>query len=162
MELERLNQLLQYDHLTGKLFSKEHNREIQADPDGFITIWDSLAKKKTKFKADRLCFTLGNNKKVRKNQKILHKNLNNKDNRLVNLVLISQSVHNRVKEASKNLSGGIKIQPHIKDKYDFVVSYFDDKFHTKEVYCDIIAAQNRVIVLQLKYAKVLTRYCCFE
>ena len=162
MELERLNQLLQYDHLSGKLFSKEHNRELHTDPEGFLTIWDSQAKKKTKFKTDRLCWTLGNNKKVSKNIKVMHLNLNVKDNRLCNLGVVPSDVYNKIMEASKNLSGTLKIQPHPTDKYNFLVIYFRDKVLKKEIICDITNARQRLIVLQLQYAKVLTRFCVFD
>ena len=162
MELQRINELLTYSPQTGEIHSRESNRKITPCPDGFYTIWDNISRKKTKFKADRLAWTLGNNKKLRKNQKILHLNLNNEDNRLPNIRVVPSSVYNKVMEASKNLSGGLKITPHLTDKYNFVVSYFRDKVQKKDIVCDIIEARRRLIVLQLQSAKVLTKFCCFE
>ena len=162
LELQRLNELLQYLPQTGEILSRASQRTINPDEDGSYTIYDNLTRIRTKFKADRLCWILGNGKKLRKNQKILHKNLKKKDNRLSNLVVVSPVVYSKVQEAAKNLGGGLKIQPSLKDKWDFIVSYFHNKINKKEQYCDIIAAQQRLIVLQLKYAKVLTTYCCFD
>lgn len=140
----------------------ETSRKVVSDADGFLTVWDSASKKKTKFKTDRLCWTLGNNKKLRKNQRVLHLNLNTADNRLANLRVVPSSIFNKVSEAAKNLGGALKIQPHIKDKYNFNVLFFKDKVLKREIYGDIIGAQQRLIVLQLQSAKVLTRYCCFD
>jgi hypothetical protein len=162
VELQRINELLAYNPLTGEIQSKEAGRRIAPDAEGFITVWDSTIKKKTKFKADRLCWTLGNNKKLRKNQKILHLNLSKTDNRLSNLRVVPSSVFNKVNEAAKNLSGALKIQPHPTDKYNFLVIYFKDKVVKKDIVFDIIEAQRRLIVLQLQSAKVLTKFCCFD
>lgn len=162
MELKRINELVTYEPLTGALYSKGSGRPLEPDADGFYTLYDTQTRVRTKFKADRLCWSIGNGKKLRKNQKILHKNLKQRDNRLSNLVLVSPLVYSKVQEAAKNLAGGLTVQPSIKDKYDFFVWYFDNKMRVKERYCDIIAAKQRLIVLQLKYAKVLTTYCCFD
>lgn len=162
MELKRLNELLQYHPQIGVITSRESQRPFPPDADGSITVYDPEGRKRTKFRADRLCWTLGNGKKLRKNQKILHKNLKTKDNRLQNLVLVSSLVYNKIQEAAKNLGGGLKITPHLTDKYIFNLTYFENKIHKKERMHDFIAAQQRLIVLQLKYAKVLTQHCNFN
>ena len=162
MELQRLNELLQYHPQTGDISSRDTGRVFSPDADGSITIYDPRNRKRTKFRADRLCWVLGNGKKLRKNQKILHKNLKIKDNRLQNLVLVSSLVYNKISEAAKNLGGGLKITPHLTDKYIFNLTYFENKVHVKERMHDFIAAQQRLIVLQLKYAKILTRFCVFD
>jgi hypothetical protein len=138
------------------------NRKVLPDADGVVVIWDKQEKRKVKFKHDRLCWVLGNNKRLRKNQRILHKNLNSDDNRLVNLTAVSLAVFAKVKEAERNLRGELKIVPHATDQWDFCVHYFENKLKRSERYCDIIAAQQRFLVLQLKYAKVLTTYCVFN
>lgn len=162
MELTRLNELLVYEPLTGEVFTRSPFRKLLPDSEDFITIWDRETKKRTKFRVSRLCWTLGNNKKLRRNQKILHKNLDTQDNRLTNLRVIQPSIYNKIQEAAKNLRGGLKILPHHKDQFDYCVWFFDNKLYRKEQYCDIIAAQQRLLVLQLKSAKILTKYCIFE
>lgn len=162
MDLKRLNQLLEYVPHTGDLFTRANRHKLIADADGFYTVYDAQTKKRTKIKADRLCWSLGNNRKLSKAQKILHKNLNYTDNRLQNLVLTSPRVFSKVQEAAKNLGGGLRLAPHHHDKYDINIFYFSNKRLVKEVYCDIIAAKRRLLVLQLRYAKVLTRYCYFD
>lgn len=162
MELQRLNELLVYEPFTGEIFTRNPFRKLSPDPEGFITVWDRQIQKRTKFKVGRLCWILGNNKKLRKNQKVLFKNLNPLDTRLINLAVVPPSVFNKIQEAAKNLRGGIKLQPHHADMYMFTVLYYDNRLHKKELFHDILAAQQRVTSLQLKSAKVLTKYCLFE
>jgi hypothetical protein len=162
MELQRLNELLVYKPLTGEIFTKEPYRKLSPDPEELITIWDRVTQKRTKFKVGRLCWILGNNKKLRKNQKVLFRNLNSEDTRLVNLLVVTPAVFSKIQEAAKNLRGGLKILPHASDMYDFVVWHYNNRIYRKETFHDIITAQQRLHVLQLKAAKVLTKYCIFE
>lgn len=162
MDLKKLNELLEYVPQTGTVFMRSNKHRLIADADGFYTVYDTETKKRTKIKADRLCWSLGNNKKLLKTQKILHKNLNYTDNRLQNLALTSSKVFSKVQEAVKNLGGGLRLAPHHRDRYDINIFYFSNKRLVKEIYCDIIAAKRRLLVLQLRYAKVLTRYCYFD
>ena len=162
MDLKRLNELLEYSPHTGEVRLKPSKHKIIADADGFYTIYDVATKRRTKIKADRLCWALGNNKRLLKTQKILHKNLKYTDNRLSNLVLVSAKVFSKVQEAAKNLSGGLRLTPHHLDRYNINILYFSEKRLIKEIFCDIISARQRLLELQLKYAKVLTRHCCFD
>ena len=162
MDLKRLNELLVYSPHTGEIRMKASNTKITPDADGFYTIYDVLSKKRTKMKADRLSWSLGNNKRLQHSNKILHRNLRQLDNRLSNLVLVSPRVYSKINEASKNLGGALRITPHPNDRYDYIVYYFSDKLLKKEIYCDMIAARQRLIELQLKFAKVLTRHCNFD
>ena len=162
MDIKRINELLVYDSSTGDITMRETGRKVSIDADGFVTIWDNVSKKKTKFKMDRLCWTIGNNKKLRKNQKVLHLNLNLKDNRLTNLKLVPSAVFNKIQEAAKNLSGALRIQPHPTDRYDIHVLHISNKTQKKELFSDVSIAQQRFIQLQLNNAKILTKYCIFN
>jgi hypothetical protein len=162
MELTRLNELLIYNAATGEVSTRASNRRVEPDADGVVVIWDSLNKRKVKFKMNRLCWTLGNNKKLRKNQRVLHKNLNTDDNRLINISAVSLAVFAKINEAARNLRGELKITPHVSDKWDWLVIYFENKIKRSERFSDIVFAQRRLLVLQLKFAKVLTRWCIFE
>jgi hypothetical protein len=162
MELKRLNELLIYNAATGEVFTKANSRRVEPDADGVVVIWCKDIKKRFKFKFDRLCWTLGNNKRLRKNQKVLHKNLDNEDCRLVNISAVSLTVFAKINEAARNLRGELKITPHETDQYDFCVHYFENKLRRTERFSDIVFAQRRLLVLQLKFAKVLTKYCYFN
>jgi hypothetical protein len=162
MELKRLNELLIYNAATGEVFTKANNRKVEPDADGVVVLWDNLTKRKVKFKMNRLCWTLGNGKKLRRNQRVLHKNLNTEDHRLVNITAVSLGVFAKINEAARNLRGELKILPHASDQWDFCVYYFENKIKRVERFSDIVFAQRRLIVLQLKFAKVLTKYCLFE
>jgi hypothetical protein len=162
MQLEKLNELLEYSPSTGEIFTRKPNRRLSPDADGFVTVWDTIAKKRTKFKADRLCWMLGNGKKLRRNHKILHKNLDSTDNKLRNLTVVSLSTFSKIQEAHRNLAGALKIRPHKTDQFDIDVWFYDNRIYKKEQFCDLSAAQKRLLVLQLKYAKILTKYCIFE
>jgi hypothetical protein len=162
MEIQRLNELLVYEPLTGEIFTRLPFRKMCPDSENFIVVWDRLQQKRTKFKVDRLAWQLGNNKRLRKNQRVLHKNLNTDDNRLVNLSTVSLSIFSKINEAARNLKGELRVLPHEKDQYDFCVHYFENKLKRAERFSDIVFAQKRLLVLQLKFAKVLTKYCLFE
>jgi hypothetical protein len=162
MELKRLNELLIYNAATGEVHMRASNRRVEPDADGVVVLWDSLNKRKVKFKMNRLCWTLGNGKRLRKNQRVLHKNLNTEDHRLVNITAVSLVVFAKINEAARNLRGELKVLPHTTDKWDWLVVYFENKLKRSERFSDIVFAQRRLLVLQLKFAKVLTKYCIFE
>lgn len=162
MQLTRLKELLEYDPVTGDIYNRKSKRKLISDEYGFIVVYDNSVKRKFKLKASTLAWELGNDKKLSESYRILHRNLDDADNRLCNLMILTRSVYRQVQEAIRNLDGALKLQAHPEDQHSYIIT-FQDKGSTKKlVVHDIIAAKQRFIRLQLKYAKLLNKYCIFD
>lgn len=155
--------LIDYDILTGDFFILKNNtryRKIFPDEDGYIVFYKDS--KRIKFKANKAAIELVQNIVVQKDKVVLHKNLNENDYRYCNLKLISKKVHNTIKEAYRNLSGYLKLQPHPKDMFSYVLIWKESGKDRVLVVQDIVVAKRMHNKLQLKYAKILNRYCVFD
>jgi len=162
MQLQRLKELLHYDPATGSLSNIKNSRVRYPCPDGFITVYCNQTLKKYKIKASIACWMLGNNKELPQNQKVLHKNLDSSDNRLINLTTISKQASKKLLDARRNLSGCLRLLPHPEDQHGLLVVYIQGGMERKEVLYDIGVARRRLLALQLRFAKVLNRYCLFD
>ncbi len=161
--LERLKELLDYCPSSGKVTIKKNKRVLAPDNDGLVVIFDRQANPRSKkYKLDRLAFFLAFNIFPREDQRVLHKNLDVQDNRLQNLTLVSRSIFRQIKEADRNLSGGIRILPHSTDQFAYVLYWFEGGVERSKIIQDIVVAKRYLIKLQLKYSKILTRYCLFD
>lgn len=162
MKPERLKELLTYDPLSGIVCSRKSNRRLIADYDGLVVIFDPIEKKSYKLKLDRIACTLAFGTPPSDNKRVLHKDLNVSDNSLKNLSVVSRSVFLAVKEAHKNLTQIIRLVQHPTDQFNYVVHWLDKGQERQKVVHDITEAKRLVLRLQLKYSKVLTRYCVFD
>lgn len=162
MQPERLKQLLEYNPLSGEVFRSKSKRLLTADAEGLVVIFDSFEKKSYRLKLDRIAYTLGYGTSPKETERVLHKNLDSTDNSLKNLALVSRAVFIKIKEAAKNLSGGIRMLPHATDQFSYVVSWFEKGIEKSRVLADIVSAKRLVLRLQLQNSKVLTRYCLFD
>lgn len=162
MELERLKSLVSYDPLTGEMKNARTARVFQPDEYGMITVYDNTIKKKFKMKASTVAWELANNTRLDDNSRVLHRNLNLRDFRRVNLMKLDRKVYNKVQEAVRNLDGHLRLVPHHEDQYSYVILYQENYMEKKEVVHDIIAARSRLIRLQLRFAKLLNKYCIFD
>lgn len=161
--LERLKELLDYDALSGKITIRKNKRVLAPDHDNIVVIFDRMAKPKAKkYKLEKIAFALAYGYFPREDQRVLHKNLDISDNRLKNLSLVSRSVFKQIKEAQKNLDGGIKIVPHPTDQFCYVLHWFEGGTEKTKIINDIVVARRQQLKLQLKYSKILTKYCLFE
>lgn len=162
MQPERLRELLTYDPLTGTIKTKRLQRELKADHDGLVTLFDSIEKKSYKMKLERIAYALGFGIFPKEDKRVLHKNLDQNDNRLCNLSLVSRKVFLQIKEAHKNLTVGIKVLAHPTDQFAYIVHWFEGGFEKKKIVQDVVPARKLQLRLQLKYSKILTKYCIFD
>lgn len=161
--LDRLREILEYCPSSGKINNRKTKRVLAADSDGLVIIFDRKAKvKSTKYKLERIAFALAYGYFPSEAQKVLHKNLDSTDNRIKNLTLVSRSVFKQIKEAYRNVSGGIRIVPHPTDQFAYVLYWFEGGIEKNKVIQDVVVAKRQLLKLQLKYSKILTKYCIFD
>lgn len=159
---DRLRELLTYDPVKGEIRTKK-GRLLVPDHDGLVTIFDANAKPKhKKYKLNKIAYYLAFGLFPRKDQVVLHKNLDSEDYKIHNLLVVSKKVFCNIKEAQKNLSGGIKITPHPEDQFAYEVNWFEEGKPKKVVHYDIAFAQRVQTRLILKFSKFLTKYCLFD
>lgn len=159
----QIKELIDYDILEGSFFILKNNiryRKIFPNEDGYLIFYKNS--KKIKLKANRLAIELVQNIIVQKDKVILHKNLNENDYRYCNLKLISKKIYNSIKEAHRNLSGYLRLQPHHKDMFSYVLIWKENGKDKILVVQDIVVAKRMHNKLQLKYAKILSKYCIFD
>lgn len=161
--LERLKDLLEYDPSSGKVHLKKSKRALVQDPDGLVVVFDKLATPRVrKYKLERIAFYLAFGTFPREDQRVLHKNLDSEDNRMQNLTLVSRSVFRQIKEAHRNLTGGIHLVPHATDQFSYILKWFEGGLEKSKIIQDIVIARRQQLKLQLKYSKILTKWCLFD
>lgn len=156
------NEVLQYNALTGQLSMKKSNRLLEPDDQGSVVLYEPKTRKRKRIKFSRICWELGNAKTLPDDHRILHKNLDETDFRLNNLVALPRQTYNKVQEALRNLRYHLKMQPHPHDQYSYIITYQLDNATVREIKHDIIAARLLYTKLQLKFAKTLNKYCLFD
>lgn len=161
--LERLKDLLEYDPSSGKVHLKKSKRALVQDHDGIVVIFDKSATPRVrKYKLERIAFYLAFGQFPREDQRVLHKNLDPEDNRMQNLTLVSRSVFRQIKEAHRNLTGGIHLVPHATDQFSYILKWFEGGLEKSKIIQDIVVARRQQLKLQLKYSKILTKFCLFD
>ena len=161
MNLERLKQILCYDPIQGKITNRKSGRLLVQDDYGFLIIYDNITKKKYKIKAIKIAWELGYNQVLPDNLKLLNRNLVDTDIRLNNLLVLNRKEYLKVTEAVRNMDR-LKLIPHPDDQYSYVISYQLNGAEKREVIYDIVAAKQQLLKLQLKYTKIINKYCIFD
>ena len=168
MITDQIKNLIDYDIFEGAFYILKNNiryRRIFPNEDGYIIFYKN--RKRFKFKANRLAIELVQNINCtaispQKDKVVLHRNLDENDYRCINLKLINKSTYNSIKEAYRNLSGALKMQPHAKDVFSYVLAWKENSKDKILVVQDIVIAKRLFTKLQLKYAKILNKYCIFD
>jgi hypothetical protein len=163
MNVTQLKETIDYDIFEGSFFIVKNNcryRRIFPNEEGYLIFYKNS--KRLKFKANKLAIELVQNIIVQKDKVVLHKNLDETDYRYINLKLISKKTYNSIKEAHRNLSGALKLQPHSKDVFCYVLTWKENSKDKILVVQDIVIAKRLYTKLQLKYAKILNRFCIFD
>jgi hypothetical protein len=169
-----IKDLIDYDIITGAFYILKNNtryRRIFPSEDGYLIFYRN--KRRIKLKANKAAIDfVNNNNNINiinntdntdiSNKVVLHKNLNEDDYRYCNLRLISKKVYNIIKEAHRNLSGALKLQPHSKDVFSYVLTWKENSKDKVLVVQDVVIAKRLYNKLQLKYAKILNKFCIFD
>ena len=159
----KLSEMLYYEILTGKFFIKKNGdlvREIFPNEEGYLLFYRQG--KRLKLKANKVAIELTSIEKITEDQAVLHKNLDENDYRLQNLRVISRTAYLAVKEAQRNLSGALKLTPHPEDMFCYILNWKENSKDRRKVIKDIVIAKRTYNKLQLKYAKILSKYCIFD
>jgi len=152
-----------YDPVQG-IFYYEDNRPIFPN-EGFLsfTYLDNWGqKKKVKISALRLAWETANGKKLPKDMTLLAKDFDNNNVRLANILCVPRQVAKIIKEALRNLNKYLKICQHPKDAYSVMVVWRKNGLLRKEIFGDSESARRRYKSLQLRFAKLITKYCVSE
>jgi hypothetical protein len=163
MKTEILLTNVAYDPISGLLTNKRNNRLLIPDVDGFIYYSQTTpVKAQIKIKANRLCCLLGFGKIIEKNQRVLHKNLNENDFRLTNLAIVSSTEYKKINEARTNIDSRLRLVAHPEDQLSYFLHWREDGIDKRELILDIVVARRKLKKLQLKYSKILSKYCIFD
>jgi hypothetical protein len=163
MTITEISLILDYDMIEGAFFIIKNNlryRRIFPNEDGYIIFYKNG--KRLKFKANKTAIQLVQNIIVQKDKVVLHRNLNEDDYRYINLKLLPKNIYNIIKEAHRNLSGALKLQPHSKDMFSYLLIWKENSKDKVRVVQDVVIAKILYSRIQLKYAKILNRYCIFD
>ena len=158
-----LIEILHYDLSVGAFYIKKNNkivRRIFPTEEGYLIFYKNG--KRLKLKANRVALQIISDINISDKQTVLHKNLDDSDYRLQNLKIVSRVVHNNIKEAHRNLTSALKLQPHASDVFSYVLSWKENGKDRIQVIHDIVIAKRLYNRLQLKYAKILSKYCVFD
>lgn len=162
ISLKELIKFIYYDASKGTLFSLSkhlpHHPERELIPDETNRIITTVLGHRLKIKADRLAWFIATGKQPQRHQLIFHKNLDESDNRLHNLVLLNKTEHLQLVEAMKNISGDLRLIPHSTDMFSYVLIFKHHGRVHREVVQDITVARRKFTRLQLKFVKLISRY----
>lgn len=163
MQLDVIKELVEYRPDTGEFYKKATGRPMKVNTDTLsVTLYNPSTKEKFIIKAAKLAWLLGTGKFPSQNKRILHRNLDKSDFRLQNLCVLSRETYRAITEASRNLSGALRLLPHPEDQYSYVIEYHQGGQHYTKVIEDIVTARKFFMKLQLKSAKILSKYCVFD
>lgn len=162
MTLTELLPYLKYNPSTGELSTEcqnTKNKKIRKlVPDETNRLITTVNGYKLKIKADRLIWFITHGVLPAKSDVIFHKNLDETDNRLNNLVLLTSKEYSSIIEAMKNISGALKLLPHATDMFSYVLYYRLKGRLKSEVIQDITVAKKKLTRMQLKYVKLISKY----
>lgn len=163
LDYELVKLILDYNPETGVFTNKKNGRVLTANADtGLISVSSKSLGIKFNIKPEKLAWFMMYGTVPSGRKRILHRNLNPKDNRFSNLKVITRKEYKQVMEAYHNLTEYMRIMPHHEDQFSYVLHYKKDGVAMREVILDLIIARRKLRSLQLKNAKVLSKFCVFD
>lgn len=149
----------EYNPVTGEVHSKTKKTKLAADENSYVSVTDPVLKKKHKIQIGKLCYLLWFNEEPPKGYKIFYKNLDKTDCRIENIGIISESNWKILKEAIKNIQGGIRLSPHPIDRWAHRLYWFENGIEKLRIIQDFGVAKRLELKLKLKYSKVVSKFC---
>lgn len=162
MDLNQILPNLKYIPSTGELLAVKNRSSRVLVPDETNRLLTTVNGYKLKMKADRLIWFIVHGVLPDKSQIVFHKNLDERDNRLNNLILMPSREYYNIIEAMKNISGALRLLPHATDMFSYVLQYRLRGRLKSEVIQDITVAKKKLTRLQLKYVKLISKYTISE
>lgn len=159
---ENLSKYYFYCHERKAVVRIKNNQTLSYDESLMSSLYDPKEKVKNRVKYNKICWILGNKRDFPEGKRILHINMNEKDFRLNNLRIVDTSDYNLAQEAIRNLAGALRMEVHPSDMFSFHIKYIKQGKHITETISDVVPAKRRFIALQLRYAKILSKFCNIE
>lgn len=159
MKLNKILEHIECNHSTGELFVLKNNkryRKIVPNEDNIAIV--SINKTKIKMKYDRLVWCVVYKTNLSTNEVVFHKDLDDENCKVNNLSLIDKSLHFKILEAMKNINGALRLIPHPTDVFCYVLEYKQSGRLRKEVISDITVARKKLLRMQLRYIKFVSKY----
>lgn len=158
MLYEELESYFRYCKDRCRIYRLSDGKVFAPTDEGAVVLSEPLGAFRKRLNYARVCWVLGNKKNIPEGFKIIHINLDPFDYRLKNLKCISKDEILKVKEAKRNMEEYLTLRSHPSDRYAFLVQYSEGGKKKSECYYDISAATRRYKQLQLRFAKVLSKY----
>lgn len=163
LDFELVKQVVEYNPEDGTFRNKLNNRILFPNQDtGLISVSSKRLNLKFNIKPEKLAWFMMYGTIPSGRKRIFHKNLNTQDNRFCNLGIVTRKEYREISEAYSNLTEYMKILPHPHDQFSYVLIYKTNGIPMKEVVFDIVVARRKLRRLQLKNAKILSKYCVFD
>jgi hypothetical protein len=138
MQISEISEHLEYIPTTGDIFVlKDKVRYRKLLPNEEHMVITNVNSIRLKIKYDRLVWCLVHNYYPTSTEVVFHKDLDIYNNRLNNLILITKKEYFVIQESLKNLSGNLKITPHSRDAFSYVLEYKYKGRIKREVISDI-------------------------
>jgi hypothetical protein len=159
MNIQRLTEILDYNPSSGLITYRHNGKTLEIMEDRLVKVKDPETKQQRKFKMEKLCYSLAFGVELDKSDKIIHRNLNDSDFTTINLMQVTPEQYKEIKEAWKNIQGGIRLVIHPTDVYSYKLYWFESGTERSKVVQDVVVAKRMERRLIIKYSKILTKYC---
>lgn len=157
-QIEKIKEKVHYCYQNAVLVMQtgaESTRVLVPDEDQFIIF--TIDRKRYKCKIHNMVWYLTKGE-IPEGLVVFHRDLCRYNNKIQNLTLVSAAESLKIKEAVRNLETALKVQKHPKDAFSYFIEYRENRVNKKETFQDVDVAKARLVVLQLKFSKVLDPY----
>lgn len=163
LDIELVKQVIEYNPETGEFKNKKTSKALVPNINtGLIGVNAKDLGIKFKIKPEKLAWFMMYGTIPSGRKRILHKNLDSSDNRLCNLGIVTAKELRQIREAYSNLKEYLRIVPHGEDQFSYVLHWKSGGLHMREVVQDLVVARRKLRRLQLKNAKILSKFCVFD